>query len=128
MKDKFVLDSSVWISLERSDFAIQKIVGPMISNNQICLVDIITAEVLRGVLTKKDFDKLSNAFSSFTTISTDWHRVAELAFRVAKKGFMPPLVDIYIAQSVFENKKTLVTQDKHFKDIQKSILLDIMFV
>ena len=119
MKDKYVLDSSIWIEIERGKTKIIKEVQSLILKNQVCLIDVIVAEVLRGVRTKMDFDLLQESFSSYNILSTNWLKVAELAFDVSKKGFQPPLVDIYIAQCVAENTRTLITQGKHFAAIKK---------
>lgn len=128
MKDKYVLDSSIWISIERGDKNIIKIAEPMIQRNEVCLVDVIEAEVLRGTVSKNDYQKLSHAFSFFTRLTTSWDQVALLAFKIAKKGFMPPLIDIYIANAVVENNKTLISQDKHFFYIQKVVPLKLVLV
>ena len=114
MKDKFILDSSIWIAIERKDPKVSERVLPLFANNQVCLVDIIAAEVLRGVKTRKDFDKLSQTFSNFKVLRTRWLMVANLAFEVARRGFQPPLADLYIAQCAIENRRTLLTQDQDF--------------
>ncbi len=119
MKDKYVLDSCIWIELERKNPVISERVLPLIEKNQVCLVDVIVAEVLRGVKSQKDFNHLKESFSNFNQLSTPWSAVAKLPFQVSRKGFHPPLVDLYIAQCVFENKRTLITQDKHFDSIAR---------
>jgi predicted nucleic acid-binding protein len=119
MKDKYVLDSSVWIEIERKNPTVISLTQPWIDKNEICIVDVTIAEILRGAKTRRDFQLLNAAFNDFPRISTDWDAVADLAFRVAKKGFHPPLIDLYIAQSVWENNKTLVSHDRHFQHIAK---------
>lgn len=121
MKDKFILDSSIWIELERKNPKIQKEVLPLLQKNKVCLVDAIIAEVLRGVRSQKDFNLLNETFSHFSILSTDWLKVSQLAFKVAKSGYTPPLIDIYIAQCTHEHKKHLITQDKDFMHIHKSL-------
>lgn len=128
MKDKYILDSSIWIELERKTPAICKQVLPLIQKNRVCLVDVIVAEVLRGTRTKKDFQILKKAFENFRWFHSSWQKVAELAFQTAQKGFHPPLVDLYIAQCALENKRTLVTQDKHFSHIARVTSLDLILL
>ena len=123
MKDKYILDSSVWIELERKNSFIHDKVVPLIQKNRVCLVDVIVAEVLRGTKTRKDFLTLRKAFQNFRWLATRWQQVADLAFEIAQKGYHPPLVDLYIAQCAIENKKILVTQDKHFSHIASGSLL-----
>jgi len=114
MKDKYILDSSIWIELERKTASVCAKIVPLIQKNEICLVDVIVAEVLRGTKTNKDFQMLEKAFQNFRWLTTHWQKVARLAFEVAQGGHHPPLIDLYIAQCAIENKKIVVTQDKHF--------------
>lgn len=117
MKDKYVFDSTVWVELERKNPEVEQVALPLLEKNAVCLVDLIVTELLRGAKTRKDFLKLKGGFSVFMQLSTTWSAVADLAFNAARKGFNPPLTDLYIAQCVIENNKTLVTHDKHFKQI-----------
>lgn len=117
MKDKYILDSSIWIELERKTPLVCEKVIPLIQKNRVCLVDVIVAEVLRGTKTNRDFQTLKKTFQSFRWLATRWETVAILAFEVAQRGYNPPLIDLYIAQCAIENKKILVTQDKHFAHI-----------
>ena len=128
MKDKYILDSSIWIELERKTPHICKQALSLIQKNRVCLVDVIVAEVLRGTKTKKDFQVLRKAFENFRWLSTRWQKVAELAFQVAQKGFQPPLVDLYIAQCALENKRVLITQDNHFTHIARVVPLDFILL
>jgi len=119
MKDRFVLDSNVWIEIERGNARVVERVEPLIQTNQICLVDLIVAELLRGTRSQRDFNRLKQGFASFPVISTQWERVAELAFRVGRQGYHPPLTDLYIAQAVLETHRTLITLDSDFAQIAK---------
>ena len=119
MKDRYVLDSNIWIDLHRRIPEILNRVQPLIAENKICLVDVIAAEVLRGVRSEGDFERLEKAFSDFPRITTRWDRVGRLAFEVARKGYSPPLIDLYIAQAVQETGRTLITRDRHFPEIAK---------
>lgn len=117
MKDKYVLDSSIWIELERGNTAVSDLVQPYIDRNEVCVVDLIVAELLRGTKTRRDFDRLKSAFADFVWLTSDWKRVGDTAFLAARKGINPPLTDLYIAQSVHDNDKVIVTHDRHFKQI-----------
>ncbi|MBI2336943.1 MAG: PIN domain-containing protein [Deltaproteobacteria bacterium] len=127
MKDKYILDSSIWIELERQSPNVTGQIKPFIEKNQVCLVDVIVAEVLRGVRTKQDFQILFAAFQNFRWLKTDWAKVAELGFKIAKKGHHPPLIDLYIALCTLENRRTLITQNKHFTHIAKIIPISLRY-
>ena len=49
MIGKYILDTSIWIEIERKNPKIQKLVIPLIESNKVVLVDLIIAELLRGV-------------------------------------------------------------------------------
>ena len=119
MKDKYILDSSIWIEIERGNEAIREKTLPFIQQNQVCLVDVIVAELLRGTHAQTDFDRLHAAFSNFVQLQTSWDKVAQFGFDVAKAGFYPPLVDLYIAHCAIDHGKSVITQDKHFMQISK---------
>ncbi len=128
MKDKFILDSSIWIDLHRDQPAVRAVVDPMIAHNQVCLVDVIVAEVVRGATSRRDYSTLLAAFSDFVWLSTQWERVAELAFQVGRAGFQPPLIDLYIAQCAIETKRTVVTRDRHFRQLSTVTPLRVIMV
>lgn len=119
MIGKYILDSSIWIEIERSNPQICQKVVPLIQNNEIAQIDIIVAEVLRGVKTKRDYEALKKEFQSFEILKTNWLRVAEFAFEVSRRGFNPPLADLYIASCVKDHQRILLTQDRDFIDIQR---------
>lgn len=123
MKDKFVLDSSVWIEAERQNPDILTIISPLIAQNRVCIVDLIVAEISRGAKTKRDYVGIKELFSNFDQFSTSWSRVADLAFAVDRRGFHPPLTDLYIAQCCIENHKRLITRDRHFAHIAECTTL-----
>lgn len=127
MKDKYVFDSNIWIEIHRGKSEILKKAMSLIDGNCVCLIDVIITELLRGTRTEKDYHELLAAFSVFPLFATSWERVGPLAFKVATNGFLPPLIDIYIAQAVYENNKTLITLDRHFAHIAKSIPLSVEF-
>ena len=128
MKDKYLLDSSIWIELERGNPVVEKLVQPLIDRNAVCLADVIAAELLRGTRGLKDYRRLEQVLDDFVTLTTEWRKVARLAFRVARTGHHPPLVDLYIARCVIENHRILITQDHHFQAIAKVQPFDLQLV
>mgnify|MGYP001582352078 CR=1 FL=1 len=119
MIDSIVLDSSVWIEIERKNPYVLGVVTPLLDQNKICLIDVIIAEVLRGVKSSKDYTQLELAFLQFTVLSATWIETARLAFLVRQRGYTLPLIDIYIAHCVIHHKKKLITLDRDFQFIQK---------
>lgn len=118
MTDKVILDSSIWIDIKRGDARVNKIVSPLIEEDKVILTDRICAEVLRGAKSNKDYSKLKEIFSNFTTLSANWEEVAFLGYLVARKGFNPPLADLYIATCAISAHCQILTRDKHFLSIK----------
>lgn len=116
---KYVLDSCIWIKAAHGQAKVLATIQPWIQADQVAMVDLIMAEVLREVRSQKDFNQRKQEFLSFPQLSTPWEKVAHLAFQVRQRGFHPPLADLYIAQCMIDHKKTLVTQDKDFVAIAK---------
>jgi predicted nucleic acid-binding protein len=117
MSGNYIFDSSVWIDLSRNNKKVIEITSPIINKDRVVLVDLIMAEVLRGVTSSKDYELLEQYFLSFKIVSTSWIDVAKLAFKVARHGHNPPLADLYIAHCAINNKLSLITRDRHFEAI-----------
>ena len=119
MTDKYpyVLDSSIWVEIDRKNPRVTKRASQLLMKNRVCMIDLIVAELLRGTCTKADYIGLKVRLLSFELVSTTWLAVGELGYQVAKAGFQPPLADLYIAQCCIEHNKILITQDKHFKHL-----------
>lgn len=116
-KARYILDSSIWVDIERGDAQLIRRAEPLILKNRVCLVDLIVAELLRGARSDADYAGLKLRLESFRLYSTPWEQVARLAYLVRRAGFQPPLTDLYIAQCAIEHKRVLVTRDKHFAQI-----------
>ena len=116
-KSRYLVDSSLWVDLERGrDPAARKLTA-LIEKNVVCLADIIVAELLRGVRTDADYRGLKLRLLSFQIVQTSWVEVGALGYSVRKAGHSPPLADLYIAQCAISFGKTVVTSDRHFEEI-----------
>lgn len=113
----YLLDSSIWIDIERKKADLIEKASKLILTHKVCLCDLIVAELLRGVRTDSDYLGLKLRLESFPIYTANWNQVAKLAYKVAKAGFNPPLTDLYIAECAINNKKILVTRDSDFKQI-----------
>jgi predicted nucleic acid-binding protein len=112
-----ILDSSIWIEIARGNKKIITFVSPYLKKDKIFLVDLIFAEVLRGARSENDYLNLQKLFDDLPILSTDWQNVARLAYDVSRKGFNPPLADLYISNCAIENSVGIVSKDKHFLSI-----------
>lgn len=119
MKDSYpyLLDSSVWVDIERGNKATLAKARPLILKNRVCTTSLVITELLRGARSVGDFNGLKLRLESFPIYDVEWLTVAELAFSTARAGFFPPLTDLYIAQCALQHNKVLVSKDKHFAQI-----------
>jgi predicted nucleic acid-binding protein len=114
MSDNIIFDSSIWIDIARRIKRTISFASSFIEENNVLVVDLICAEVLRGAHSEKDYNNLNKILHDFEMLRTDWSEVARLAYLVSRKGFNPPLADLYIANCAIENDVGILTRDKHF--------------
>jgi predicted nucleic acid-binding protein len=112
-----ILDSSIWIEIARGNKKIITFVSPYLKKDKIFLVDLILAEVLRGARSEADYQSLQTLLEDLPMLSTNWRDVARLAYDVSRKGFNPPLADLYISNCAVENSIGIISKDKHFLSI-----------
>ena len=116
-KDRFLVDSSLWVDLERGRDPVQSKLSELVRKNVVCLADIIVAELLRGARTDVDFRGLKLRLEAFPIYQVAWRDVGALGYAVRRAGYSPPLADLYIAQCAVQFRKTVLTRDHHFREI-----------
>jgi predicted nucleic acid-binding protein len=83
----------------------------------VCVCPIITAEILQGAISDREFNKLTAAFEALVQLpieERDWIEAASLGYHLRKKGFTIPLTDLLIATVAIRTKCFLLHADKHF--------------
>ena len=53
MNDNYIVDSSIWIEVERQNALVRERLKSLVDEGRVVLVDVILAEVLRGTKTEK---------------------------------------------------------------------------
>ncbi len=115
-----LIDSNVYITSGRHyGNPIAKITEHIDLENVVSC-GVIHAEVLRGIKSPKA-NKTMRSFFEVTinvpTINSIWERVATLAWKLDRQGRILPLQDIVIAICAMEAGASVLTYDKHFKQI-----------
>ena len=91
----------------------------------------IYQEVLQGVKTEKDFDKVkkyldTQRFYSLKKEKESYASAAKIYFKCRKKGItISSTIDCLIAQTAIENNLFLLHNDSYFDDIAKVVDLKI---
>jgi predicted nucleic acid-binding protein len=131
MSGRVLIDTSVWIAYfhARAPAGVLEKVDELLSDGNFLFPKIVLAELIQGAHSEKNLDVLREFVEAFTIIgeSADtWLEAGRLSFTLKKKGKTINLSDCYIAILAKEHKCSILTLDKHFKEIQKEAGLEIL--
>ncbi len=132
MNGKTIIDTSVWIEFFRGKNTRQVLLTEnLISNNNVVLIPVIIQEILQGVVTEKDYEKVKELITGFDIING--HSVeaaigaADIYRLIRKKGAtMRKSNDCLIAWYGLKYKCSLLHNDKDFDIIAKFFSLKIL--
>jgi hypothetical protein len=133
MKDNVLIDTSAWIAYFQAhgSSSVLETVDELLSRNEICVPKIVLAELIQGAHSEKDLAVIQDFFEAFHIIGEQedtWIDAGKLSYVLKKKGKTVNLADCYIAVMAKENNCTVLTLDKHFKEIQKETDLGLISV
>jgi hypothetical protein len=131
MSGRVLIDTSVWIAYFQTNAPAGVLgkVDELLSDGDIHVPKIVLAELIQGAHSEKDLEVIRQFVEAFTIIgeSADtWLEAGRLSFALKKKGKTINLADCYIAILAKEHKCSVLTLDKHFKEIQKETGLKIL--
>jgi predicted nucleic acid-binding protein len=131
MKDKVLIDTSVWISYlgGTASEELQSGVDEVLANKEVVVPKIVLAELIQGAHSEKDVASILEFLEAFVVVgerSTTWLDAGRLSYDLKKKGKTINLADCYIAVLAKEEKAAVLTLDKHFKHIQKESGLELI--
>jgi predicted nucleic acid-binding protein len=126
----FVLvDSSVWIDYFRNGKNVNiPYFEDIIDNNQICINDLILAELLPFLKVQKQNDLIDILLSiKNIPLAINWEQIINFQFKNVKNGINNiGIPDLIILQNVIDNSLTLYSLDKHFKLMNKLYKYEII--
>lgn len=117
MKQKIIVDTSVWIEYFRNNEAIVKTINEGLDNNTIYIAGPIIAELLQGAKNDKELSLLSKYIDAVPCLECemkDWADAGCISFSLRKTGITIPLTDIIIYSIARNNNAAIFTRDKHF--------------
>ena len=124
---RILIDSTIWISWLRSRTDPRSLIHPYLLHNSIFTCGVITAEVLRGITSLQQREKMESFFgllSDVPLLSSVWQSVATLAWNLDRKGKVLPLTDLIIAQAALICGATIISTDRHFSEISGILVRD----
>ena len=120
MKQKIIVDTSIWIEYFKNNPSISIIIDEGLNNNSICITGPIISELLQGVKSDKELSLLIKYIDAIPCIHyemQDWIDAGYISYSLRKKGITLPLTDIIIASIAKNNNAVIFTKDKHFEMI-----------
>lgn len=126
--DLVLVDTSAWIFAlkKRPNPAIKGRIEELLREDLIITIPMITLELLGGVKTERDYERLHQRLTSLRQIEMAqslWDRAFRIAFELRRKGLTVPYADIVIAASAIQSEATLMHADRHFEEMKKHISL-----
>jgi len=121
MKDKVLVDTSIWIEFfKKKETSIREGLIQLLERGAACYTSIIALELYRGARTEREVAVLDDLFMSIENVTegAETHKGAGLMGRtLAQQGITVGAVDLLIARLALENALSLLSLDKHFDAI-----------
>lgn len=120
--DLVLIDTSIWIFALRKNSVseIKQRVDRLLAENAVATMGIIKLELLGGVKTEMELQRLKSRLDSLHIIETDaglWDEASVLAFQLRRQGLTIPYTDTLIAAGALRAEGVLMHADRHFDEI-----------
>jgi tRNA(fMet)-specific endonuclease VapC len=122
--DKVLVDTSAWIEFFHRIEPCHSIVLQLMSQERICTMGIIVAELMQGVKSEKELEVLRDFVYVFPFLSDSresWQAAGELSFRLRRNGKAIGLADCYIAIVARMEGVSILSLDHHFEMVKDDI-------
>ena len=115
----FLVDTSAWILALRKDFlpVVRDRIEHLLKENAIVTIELVKLELLGGIKSKKEFQRLKSRLDALYTVECDsplWQEAVDLAFKLRSIGISIPYTDILIAAGALKVEATVIHVDAHF--------------
>lgn len=121
-----LIDTSVWIDyFKKSSNAVQ--INDLIDKYEICINDIIRAELCPLILSKGQF-RLNDLINALPIIplNIEWNNIIDMQITNIKNGINKVgISDLIIVQNALQNHVSIMTLDKHFALMQSQFSFDL---
>ena len=129
---KIIVDTSVWsLALRRKktklnnlEIQIVEELIELIKESRVVLIGPIRQEILSGIVSKPQFQKLKkklNAFEDFLLNQNDYETAAEFFNNCRKNGVQGSHIDFLICAVSYNNNFSIFTTDKDFDNYSKYV-------
>lgn len=129
---KIIVDTSVWsLALRRKNTKLNNLeiqiveeLIELIKESRVVLIGPIRQEILSGIVSKPQFQKLKkklNAFEDFLLNQNDYETAAEFFNDCRKNGVQGSHIDFLICAVSYNNNFSIFTTDKDFENYSKYV-------
>lgn len=123
MKDRVLIDTSVWIDyFQDTKSAGSELMDEILTHGDVYVPKVVIAELIQGARSEKEISVIKEFVDAFKIVEEGketWYKAGKLSYDLKKKGKTINLADCYIAVIAREHNCSILTLDKHFKEIQK---------
>ncbi|MBI4745967.1 MAG: PIN domain-containing protein [Deltaproteobacteria bacterium] len=123
MKDRVLIDTSAWIDYFQDTLSCgSELMDEILSHRDVYVPKVVIAELIQGARSEKEIGVIKEFVEAFTIVEEGketWYKAGKLSYDLKKKGKTINLTDCYIAVIAREHNCSILTLDKHFKEIQK---------
>lgn len=118
----YLVDTSVWILAlsKKPNEAVKQRVDELLAGGLVHTTGIITVELLGGVRSEAEYERLSARLGSLPPIEATqaiWDLAASLLFTLRRRGVTVPATDAVIAACAITGPAVLVHADGHFDPV-----------
>jgi predicted nucleic acid-binding protein len=127
--DKVLVDTSAWIEFFHRIEPCHSIVLQLMSQERICTMGIIVAELMQGAKSKKELAVLRDfvyVFPFLPDSQESWQAAGELSFRLRRNGKEIGLADCYIAVVASAEGASILSLDRHFEMMKDDLGIKLM--
>jgi predicted nucleic acid-binding protein len=125
MNDLVLVDTSSWICFfSRRGFGdIKETLSTLLDEDRIATAGPILIELIQGTRTVQEKETIKRLFKGihWLSVSDDhWHKAAEMAFDLRRRGVTSSAIDTLIATLSIDYGCTLLHKDSHFELIARN--------
>ena len=125
MNDLVLVDTSAWLCFfSRRGFEdIKKTLSTLLDEDRAAIAGPILVELIQGTRTteeKETIKKLIRGIHWLSVSDDHWHKAAEMAFALRRKGVTSSAIDTLIAILAIDYRCLLLHKDSHFELIAEN--------
>jgi predicted nucleic acid-binding protein len=128
MNDLVLVDTSAWICFfSRRRFEdIKKTLCTLLDEDRVAIAGPILVELIQGTRTaeeKETIKTLTRGIHWLSVSDDHWHKAAEMAFALRRRGITSSAIDTLIAILAIDHGCVLLQKDSHFDLIARKSAL-----